>query len=644
MDVIAEESDPLLGPMIVGYRRRINPNGKRGGRGDKCELLPLNDDDTYPIHIQDIIHMTAQYIVDKPSANTNILADLLRTKIAELTLEAAYKGLKASLLQPKYIFPANCLPRNSTDIDNMTDDNPDKHGFRLAQSAELASIVAMGTWSQDEILPDNISNKLIGSCKFVYTKKYHPDGTFDKYKARLVFRGDRWYDLYNNKTYAGTVMSESVRLLLAIAAAEDLELQSADVSSAFLYGDIPENQFIYMKRPKGLTDIDMPNLVRLRKSLYGLPMASAKFREHSDRTLKNMGFNPTISDPRIYVKFYKDNTKAYISVHVDDFGIAASNNDIIRNILKELQSTYKITINENLDSYLGMLIWRDRPNRIMKVYQPGYIADLIESFNIDINHPPLTPMLDTIRPIASVDNPLLSTQEQTSYQAKVGSALWLTNGTRPDSLFAVNIRSRYTHIPTKYDMHAMDRVLQYLASTPDLGLTFSSTEGVILYATVDSSYGNHEDRKSHSGCTLHIGRNSGSFLTRSKKQTITADSSTVAEFIAAHLATKEIMWARSLLAELGYPQLNPTIFHEDNMSTIAMINNDSNSQKTKHVAIKYNLIREQVQLNNIKLHHLGTKDMISDILTKPLPPTPFLHLRHKLLGMYTHITNIFSLL
>jgi hypothetical protein len=127
-------------------------------------------------------------------------------------------------------------------------------------------------------------------------------------------------------------------------------------------------------------------------------------------------------------------------------------------------------------------------------------------------------MLDTPRSIVSADNPLLSPQEQTLYQAKVGSALWVTNGTRPDSLFAVNIRSRYTHIPTKYDMLAMDRVLQYLASNPELGLTFSSMEGVKLYATVDSSYGNHEDRKSHSGCTLHIGQNSGSFLTRSKKQ------------------------------------------------------------------------------------------------------------------------------
>ena len=118
-------------------------------------------------------------------------------------------------------------------------------------------------------------------------------------------------------------------------------------------------------------------------------------------------------------------------------------------------------------------------------------------------------------------------------------------------------------------------------------------------------------------------------MTRSKKQTITADSSTVAEFIAANSATKEIMWARSMLAELGYPQVNPTILCEDSMSTIAMINNDCNSQKSKYTAIKYNLAREQVQLKHIQITHLPTKDLITDMLTKVLAPTPSLNLRAK---------------
>ena len=62
---------------------------------------------------------------------------------------------------------------------------------------------------------------------------YHPDGTFDKCSCRIVFRGDRWYGLYCNKTYAGCVMSESVRLLLSVAVAEDMELASVDVKTAY---------------------------------------------------------------------------------------------------------------------------------------------------------------------------------------------------------------------------------------------------------------------------------------------------------------------------------------------------------------------------------------------------------------------------
>ena len=182
-------------------------------------------------------------------------------------------------------------------------------------------------------------------------------------------------------------------------------------------------------------------------------------------------------------------------------------------------------------------------------------------------------------------------------------------------------------------MLTLDRLLDYLVNTPDLGLVLGGHGGVILYATVDASYGTHADRKSHTGCTLHIGVGSGAFLSRSKKQTLTADSSTVADFIATHLASKEVMWARALLSEMGHPQLQPTVLGEDNMSTIAMIQNDCNGQKTKHIAIRFNMIRELVQQLEIAMEHLPTADMTSDILTKPLNPTPLLHLRRKLLGM-----------
>jgi hypothetical protein len=181
--------------------------------------------------------------------------------------------------------------------------------------------------------------------------------------------------------------------------------------------------------------------------------------------------------------------------------------------------------------------------------------------------------------------------------------------------------------------------LQYVNNTRTLGLRLHSGEGVVLYATVDASYACHSDLKSHTGCTLHLGRNSGSVFSLSKKQTITAGSSTVAELIAAHLAAHEIMWARNFLSELSYPQHNPTTLFEDNMSTISLIVNKGNGQRSKHIDLRYNFVREQVVEKVLAMIHLPGVDMTSDILTKPLGPTAFLHLRPKLLGMAAVMSN-----
>ena len=89
------------------------------------------------------------------------------------------------------------------------------------------------------------------------------------------------------------------------------------------------------------------------------------------------------------------------------------------------------------------------------------------------------------------------------YQSKVGSLLYLANQTQPDILYAVNMHSRYTKSPTQEDVLAVHRIFLYLVGTPSLGITLRSGEGIDLYATDDASYGNHIDRKSHTGCTCY---------------------------------------------------------------------------------------------------------------------------------------------
>ena len=85
---------------------------------------------------------------------------------------------------------------------------------------------------------------------------------------------------------------------------------------------------------------------------------------------------------------------------------------------------------------------------------------------------------------------------------------------------------------------------------------------------MNSSYDCYNDSKSHSGISLHLGQHSGAFLSLSKKQIITADSSTVAEFVATHAACQNILWAQNLLTELNFLSSVSATLYQHNMATI----------------------------------------------------------------------------
>ena len=120
-----------------------------------------------------------------------------------------------------------------------------------------------------------------------------------------------------------------------------------------------------------------------------------------------------------------------------------------------------------------------------------------------------------------------------------------------------------------------------------------------LNAFVDASYNSYSDSKSHTGVSLHLGRFSGSFLSMSKKQSILADSTTVSEFVDTHSAVQKVLWAQNMLTELGYQSVIPATLFQDNKSTIRLISHKKNSGCTKHIALRFNMIRKAVKNCNI---------------------------------------------
>jgi hypothetical protein len=121
---------------------------------------------------------------------------------------------------------------------------------------------------------------------------------------------------------------------------------------------------------------------------------------------------------------------------------------------------------------------------------------------------------------------------------------------------------------------------------------------------------------------------------RSKTQTITATSSTEDEFIAAVSSAKVVKYLRSILAQLGFPQLAPpTPLHEDNDSTIKMVNADKPTERSCHIDIQYFAIQDWRKAGDIFLNHLRGIMNPSDALTKRVGWV--LHSRHaRLMGHY----------
>lgn len=91
--------------------------------------------------------------------------------------------------------------------------------------------------------------KAIGS-RWVFKIKRNANGSIERYKGRLVAKGCSQRPGWNFiETFAPTPKWIVLRAILAIASAEDLELESVDISSAFLHGEIDSE--IYMQQPEG---------------------------------------------------------------------------------------------------------------------------------------------------------------------------------------------------------------------------------------------------------------------------------------------------------------------------------------------------------------------------------------------------------
>jgi hypothetical protein len=221
--------------------------------------------------------------------------------------------------------------------------------WKRAMEEEMSAIEDNKTWKLCELPHGHCAIGL----KWVFKVKRDESGAVVKHKARLVVKGyAQRKGIDYDEVFAPVARLDTVRLLIALAADKGWEMHHLDVKSAFLNGDLQEE--VYVQQPEGFVKTGSePQVLKLKKALYGLHQAPRAWNAKLDVTLTSLGFVRSPSEPAIYIR-RSDSSQLIVGVYVDDLVITGPHKGEICKFKKEMAAEFKMSDLGLLRCYLGI--------------------------------------------------------------------------------------------------------------------------------------------------------------------------------------------------------------------------------------------------------------------------------------------------
>ncbi|GJZ40657.1 retrovirus-related pol polyprotein from transposon TNT 1-94 [Tanacetum coccineum] len=349
--------------------------------------------------------------------------------------------------------------------------------------------------SQEE--PKKLPNeKRAIRTKWVFRNKKGERGIVIKNKARLVSQGYTQEEgIDYDEVFAPVSRIEAIRLFLAYALFKDFVVYQMDVKSAFLYGKIKEE--VHVCQPPGFEDPDFPDKVyKVEKALYGLHQALRAWYETLSTYLLDNGFQRGKIDKTLFIKRNKSNI-LLVQVYVDDIIFGSTKKKMCIEFEKMMHKKFQMSSIRELTFFLGLQV-KQKEDRIF-ISQDKYVNEILNKFGFS--------------DVKTAKKPI-ETQKALLKDADVCAC----------ARFQVN--------PKVSHLHAVKRIFRYLKGQPKLGLWYPKDSPFDLVSYIDSDYaGASLDRKSTTGCCQFLGCRL--ILWQCKKQTVVANSTIEAEYIAA---------------------------------------------------------------------------------------------------------------
>ncbi|GJX79863.1 putative ribonuclease H-like domain-containing protein [Tanacetum coccineum] len=371
----------------------------------------------------------------------------------------------------------------------------------------------------------------------VFRNKKDERGIVVKNKARLVAQGHTQEEgIDYDEVFTPVARIEAIRLFLAYASFKDFVVYQMDVKSAFLYGKLKEE--VYVCQPPRFKDLHFPNKVyKVEKALYGLHQAPRAWYETLSTYLLDNGFHRGQIDKTLFIRRHKDDI-LLVQVYVDDIIFGSTKKEMSTEFEKLMHDKFQMSSIRELSFFLGLQV--KQKNDGIFISQDKYVAKILKKFDFASIKTASTPM-ETNKPLTKDEE--VENVDVHLYRYMIGSLMYLI-ASRPDIMFVVCACVRFQVTPKTSHLHAMKRIFRYLKGQPKLGLWYPRDSPFDLEAFSDSDYARASlDRKSTTGGCQFLGKRLISW--QCKKQTIVANSTTEAKYVAAANCCGQVLWIQN---------------------------------------------------------------------------------------------------
>lgn len=351
----------------------------------------------------------------------------------------------------------------------------------------------------------------------------------------------------------------------------------------------------------------------------GLKQAARRWADRLVTELLAFGFTQSIIDTCLFMCEGPKGT-LYLLSWVDDLIIVYSNKAVLEELITHLSKSLPLDDKGELDWVLRMKVMRDRDNKSIILDQTQYIDRLLEKHSGwgQLTRNFETPM-ENEHNLSTDQSPQQGSAEyhamdgkRATYMTVVGALLWLSACTRPDLTYSVSVLARFVSNPGTEHYRAMLRVLAYLYYTRRRVLELRARpSGLKVYS--DASW---MAALSISGGLIFY---AGCLITWwTRKQKSVSHSSAEAEYFAASMASREALYVRDLLEDLGLMERRPTPLLLDSKGAISLTEDPVAFKKTKHILRAAYELRDRVARGLFKAEYVEANNQLADIMTKGL--------------------------